>query len=732
MRPLILLASVLLVACGGGVLDFDGDGIPDASDCAPEDPERGAALDPFGDGIDQNCDGTDGIDADGDGHSADDSGGTDCDDANDDVHPDAEEVCDGADNNCDGEPGPDEGDGDGDGSRPCDGDCDDSDATRHPRQPESCNGIDDDCDGYVPSNEQDLDEDGQTPCEGDCNDAVASIFEASLDDHPELCNGFDDNCDGLLGEDEEDLDGDGFAPCEGDCDDANLAWFPGNGLWDDPSGIDTNCDAVVGIEPARIGDADGDGVDDLVVGANWSDAAAEAAGELWFVSGADVLDSDAITVGSVSTASWTGELAHDFAGWSASPAGDVDNDGRADVLVGAYGDDTHGPLTGRTYLLLGSQLAEGGSLADAFAVFVGEDGYDESGWAFDSAGDVEGDGVDDLIFGGYDVDEPLISGGKGYIFFAASIAAGGTFSLGEADVILQSEQEYSQLGWWAAGIGDIDGGGLDDVAIAAPYSDASGGDAGSVYVFLGESVSSGGIFDAASADVILRGEDSSDHLGRHLASAGDVDGDGLADLIVGARWNDVPYVDGGRAYLWLGSARRWRWAEPIRWPRLTRSSPPRAIWSASEDRWPRPGPWMGTGSTTSSSAATATPPGVSSRARCGCSWGAPWRLLRPAPCRWTQRTPCSTARRPATASGSTSATARTSTTTAATISSWGPGKRTARCRTPVASTWSSAPTDRAPRASAGRCPAGSPTTPAQRTTPPRRCPSPGRPRRRSR
>ena len=571
MGRLRLSLCVFLVACGGGgAIDFDGDGIPDASDCAPEDPHRGAALDAFGDGIDQNCDGTDGTDADGDGHAADDTGGTDCDDTDDDVHPDAAEVCDGADNDCDGEPGPDEGDGDGDGARPCGGDCDDSDPDRLPGQEEACNGIDDDCDGYVPSNEQDLDGDGTTPCGGDCNDAVAEISPAGV----EACNGFDDDCDGALPADEQDADGDSIAPCEGDCDDSDAATFPGNGVWDDPSaGLDGNCDGLAGNDAASatvsvsgadefdhagiaacaVGDIDGDGLADVMVGGNLSDSAFEAAGEAWFLPAANLLAGGATSVAGYSTGSWTGEVARDFAGYSIAPAGDVDGDGLPDVLVGAYGNDSQGSFTGATYLLRGADVASGGGLADAWAIFQGEAEYDESGWEFDGLGDLDGDGLDDLLFTAYDVDEVSPSAGRAYVFFASTFAAGGTFSLAQADIVFEGEEGAGQLGYSAAAVGDVDGGGLPDVLLGAPFTDQPGESAGSAYVFFGETIVGGGTFHVGSADVILRGEATYDEAGRSVSAAGDVDGDGRGDLLVGSRWHNEPHPDGGRGYLLLGA-----------------------------------------------------------------------------------------------------------------------------------------------------------------------------------
>ncbi len=138
--------------CDGVMTDYDdldGDGVsPCHGDCDDGDPAVHPAATEVCNGVDDDCDGaTDDVDADGDGHVAEDCGGGDCDDADPDVHPGAVEVCNGVDDDCDGSPGGGEVDGDGDGTPACDGDCDDTDATVHPGATEVCNGIDDDCDG---------------------------------------------------------------------------------------------------------------------------------------------------------------------------------------------------------------------------------------------------------------------------------------------------------------------------------------------------------------------------------------------------------------------------------------------------------------------------------------------------------------------------------------------------------------------------------------------------------
>ena len=251
-----VLIALLLSGCpGSGLLDSDGDGISDAEDCAPDDPTRyTGADDPENDGIDQNCDGEDGVfscDADGDGYAATGCNGNDCDDHDPDVNVGQAEVCDGKDTDCDGElPGGEE-DFDLDGAATCEGDCDDADP--------AFNLLDEDGDGFATCGvlrdcndhdealtPADLDFDDYSTCDGDCDDAQGLV-------HPladEICDGLDSDCDGEVPEYEadgdgdgygacadcdddddavwgSDEDGDGFDPCAGDCDETSVSAHPG-------------------------------------------------------------------------------------------------------------------------------------------------------------------------------------------------------------------------------------------------------------------------------------------------------------------------------------------------------------------------------------------------------------------------------------------------------------------------------------------------------------------------
>jgi len=425
----------------------------------------------------------DDLDADGDGWVD----SEDCDPANPDVHPGATERCNGIDDDCSGAPSDDEADEDGDGHRPCAGDCADDDPERHPETEELCNGVDDDCDGELLQFEDpgaptpDLDEDGWTVCDGDCDDEDSTRSPGT----PEAaCNGVDDDCDGALSEDETDADLDGWMPCTGDCNDDVAAAHPGgteqadradddcNGVVDDcpwtgsaPKGTVSVGDSVharftggdLGEFVAGAGDVNGDGYDDILL----SSSGAGAFGYLFYgpfcpgeypASSADVFVEHTGAVGS-----WTD--------WKLAGMGDLDQDGFDDYRVGDY--VYFGPPEGEETTLQGIFVREG------------QAAYHVPGDVIINAGDVNGDGWDDMA--------SSFPGGDGQVWIWHGPFLGGPsqVSLTTPDAVLSGESG-SNAGHSLAALGDYDEDGTDDLAIGAPaWGDQ---DEGAAYVVAGPTI----------------------------------------------------------------------------------------------------------------------------------------------------------------------------------------------------------------------------------------------------
>jgi hypothetical protein len=241
----------------------------------------------------------------------------------------------------------------------------------------------------------------------------------------------------------------------------------------------------------------------------------------------------------------TGENGGDLFGWSISRAGDVNHDGKMDLLIVAPAYDVRFGFAGRTYLFLGP-FAESLSASDAAAVFDAQAFGDNLGVAVSSAGDVDGDGFADFAMGARGQDGAGIQAGRVYVFHGP---IHGAHDATEADAII-SGVEFEELGWSLAGGADLNGDGRPDLVIGAPQSSTAHGglSAGRAYVFHGSIT---GALSSQSADAILEGERFNDMLGESLA-IGDFDGDGSPDVIVGAPHPPLEFNDTGVAYVFRG------------------------------------------------------------------------------------------------------------------------------------------------------------------------------------
>jgi hypothetical protein len=293
--------------------------------------------------------------------------------------------------------------------------------------------------------------------------------------------------------------------------------------------------ARFGFSVSDAGDVNGDGFDDVIVGAFAFDNGESNEGRAFLYLG---------SAGGPSLAPvWTAESdqVEAWFGWSVSGAGDVNGDGFDDLIVGAHNFDNGQSNEGRAFLYFGS--AGGPSLAPNWTAESNQAGAWFS-YSVSDAGDVNGDGFDDVIVGARTFDNGQTDEGRTYLYLGS---AGGP-SLAP-DWAAESNQASAYFGHSVSGAGDVNGDGFDDVIVGAPYFDN-----GQTYecrsvLYLGSAAG-----PSLAPDWTAESDQDSADFGDSVSGAGDVNGDGFDDVIVGAHGYSNGQLLEGRAFLYLGSA----------------------------------------------------------------------------------------------------------------------------------------------------------------------------------
>ncbi|MFP5273475.1 beta strand repeat-containing protein, partial [Coleofasciculus sp.] len=328
-----------------------------------------------------------------------------------------------------------------------------------------------------------------------------------------------------------------------------------------------------GASVSNAGDINGDGIDDLIIGARYADPNGNLrAGETYIVFGksggfdatlnlSQLNGSDGFVINGIDS--------YDSLGASVSGAGDINGDGIDDLIIGTGSFYS----AGETYIVV--FFGQGGDF-DATLNLSQLDGsngfvinsigsFDSLGASVSGAGDINGDGIDDLIIGApYADPNGNLRAGETYIVFGKSGGFDATLNLsqlnGSNGFVLNGTDSFDSSGGSVGGAGDINGDGIDDLIIGAPYADPNGiYGAGESYVVFGSSDGFNASFNLSQLDgsngFVLNGIDENDFSGYSVSGAGDINGDGIDDLIIGADRADPNGNSGaGETYVVFGKS----------------------------------------------------------------------------------------------------------------------------------------------------------------------------------
>lgn len=293
------------------------------------------------------------------------------------------------------------------------------------------------------------------------------------------------------------------------------------------------------------GDVNGDGYDDVIIGAPSEDTVGHDAGAAYIIYG----QGRRLGGGSIARVEkLLGERGNDKTGYSVAANGNVNNDGYDDILIGSYEDSSASQNSGSVYLVYGRAMQLNTNTLRIFAEFTGEYVDDNAGSSV-AFGDINGDGYSDILVGAINAGNARVPfSGAVYIIYGQATSFSSTSSTSlSGGVKFVGENDFDDVGF-SIGSGDLNADGYDEMIVGALGYD---GMRGAAYVVYGASST----LTSASLKTAVKyeGEDANDFAGYSVASS-DYNHDGYSDLFISALLR--PYTSGqnGEVYLLEGSS----------------------------------------------------------------------------------------------------------------------------------------------------------------------------------
>ncbi|MBV6480266.1 MAG: hypothetical protein HGGPFJEG_03123 [Ignavibacteria bacterium] len=293
-------------------------------------------------------------------------------------------------------------------------------------------------------------------------------------------------------------------------------------------------DSEFGYNVSAAGDVNRDGYSDVLIGAPFFDNGQTDEGKVFSFYGS--------SSGLSTSADWTEEINQAGAkfGNSVSTAGDVNGDGYGDVIIGAYKYDNIHTDEGKVFVYHGSST---GLPSSSNWSTYGTQANAKYGYAVSTAGDVNGDGYSDVVVGSPFYDNGQTDEGKAYVFY------GSTVGLFLSNWTTESNQAGANLGYSVSSAGDVNGDGFSDLMIGEPnFDDLEFSNKGIALVFHGSHLGLPGTPNWTETR-----NQSNTGFGSSVSGAGDVNGDGYSDVIIGAPYFDNNTANSGKAFVYHGS-----------------------------------------------------------------------------------------------------------------------------------------------------------------------------------